>query len=172
MNGIYSCLIAISMYSRLPVPQVEWTDERMRHVMCFFPVVGVIEGLCLGGWFLLADRIWKLSLTATVLWGAAIPLLVTGGIHMDGFMDTMDALCSYGDREKKLQILKDPHLGAFAVISAITYMLLYTGALYEFGPKPATRTRSPTILITQAMDTVTNGVLESPIPRNTAPRRL
>ena len=39
-------------------------------------------------------------------------------------------------------------------------------------PKPATRTRSPTILITQAMDTVTNGVLESPIPRNTAPRRL
>ena len=62
----------------------------------------------------------------------AIPFLVTGGIHMDGFMDTMDAVHSYGDRTKKLEILKDPHLGAFAVICAAVYLLLYTGSMYEF----------------------------------------
>ena len=37
-----------------------------------------------------------------------IPVWVTGGIHLDGYADTCDALSSYGDREKKLEILKDP----------------------------------------------------------------
>lgn len=131
MNTMYSCLIAISMYSRLPVPQVEWTKERMGHVMCFFPIVGAIEGLLLAGWLALACWL-GLTPVMTVMWGAALPLLVTGGIHMDGFMDTMDAVCSWGDKEKMLEILKDPHLGAFAVISVIVYMLLYVGVLYEF----------------------------------------
>ena len=54
--------------------------------------------------------------------GLAIILLVTGGIHMDGYMDTMDALHSYGNREKKLEILKDSHIGAFAVIMTVLYV--------------------------------------------------
>ena len=54
-----------------------------------------------------------------------IPVLVTGGIHLDGYADTSDALSSYGDREKKLEILKDPHCGAFAVIRLCTYFLAY-----------------------------------------------
>ena len=45
-----------------------------------------------------------------------LPVLVTGGIHLDGFCDTADALASHQDTEKKLQILKDPHMGAFAAI--------------------------------------------------------
>lgn len=43
---------------------------------------------------------------------------------MDGFMDTMDALHSYGEREKKLEILKDPHAGAFAMIGIGGYLML------------------------------------------------
>lgn len=50
---------------------------------------------------------------------------------MDGFLDTMDAIHSYGDREKKLEILKDPHVGAFAVIGGGGYLLLYAAAAYE-----------------------------------------
>lgn len=50
-------------------------------------------------------------------------LLITGGIHIDGYMDTMDAVHSYGNREKKLEILKDSHIGAFAVIMLVTYVL-------------------------------------------------
>ena len=43
-------------------------------------------------------------------------MAVTGGFHIDGFMDTMDAFHSYKPREEKLAILKDSHIGAFAVI--------------------------------------------------------
>lgn len=63
--------------------------------------------------------------------GLAIILLVTGGIHMDGYMDTMDALHSYGSREKKLEILKDSHIGAFAVIMTVLYVLIAAGAYSE-----------------------------------------
>lgn len=52
-----------------------------------------------------------------------LPVLVNGGIHMDGFLDTMDALNSYGSREKKLEILKDSRTGAFAVIGFGLYLV-------------------------------------------------
>ena len=41
-------------------------------------------------------------------------------------------MSSYAERERRLEILKDPHLGAFAVICAAVYLLLYTGSMYEF----------------------------------------
>lgn len=132
MKGLYSCIIAISMYSRLPMPKVEWRKERMAYVMCCFPIVGLLEGAALALWFWLGMKLFRFTALFTALAGAAVPLLVTGGIHMDGFLDTMDALHSYGDRERKLNILKDPHIGAFAVIGMAVYMLIYTGILYEY----------------------------------------
>ena len=54
-----------------------------------------------------------------------MPVWVTGGIHLDGYADTCDALSSYGDTAKKLEILKDPHCGAFAVIRLCGYFAAY-----------------------------------------------
>lgn len=127
MKLFYGCIIALSMYSRIPLPRVEWKRERMEHVLCFFPLVGIVEGLAFGGWFWLGCRL-GFSELMTALWGTAIPILITGGIHMDGFLDTMDAIHSYGDKEKRLAIMKDPHTGAFAVIAAAVYFCLYAGA--------------------------------------------
>jgi adenosylcobinamide-GDP ribazoletransferase len=61
----------------------------------------------------------------------AVPVLITGGLHLDGFCDTSDALSSQKDREEKLRILKDPHVGAFAVIYTFTVLLLQFGAWYQ-----------------------------------------
>ena len=47
MNLLGSFLIALSMYSKIPVPQVEWTKERMKYAMCFFPLIGLITGAVL-----------------------------------------------------------------------------------------------------------------------------
>ena len=46
---LQSLVIALSMYSKIPMPRIEWTKENTRHVMCFFPVVGVITGICVWG---------------------------------------------------------------------------------------------------------------------------
>ena len=50
---------------------------------------------------------------------------------MDGFLDTVDAKSSYKSKEEKLQILKDPHTGAFAIISLCCYFLLCVGIFSE-----------------------------------------
>ena len=63
--------------------------------------------------------------------GTAIPLLVTGGFHVDGFLDTCDALHSYQPRDRKLEILKDSHIGAFAVIMLALYGLIFVGGFSE-----------------------------------------
>ena len=53
-----------------------------------------------------------------------IPILVTGGFHLDGYMDVKDALSSFADREKKLEILKDPNVGSFAIIGIISRIII------------------------------------------------
>lgn len=130
MNLLGSFVIAFSMYSKIPMPTVKWTKERMSYTMCFFPLIGVVIGELLLMFACLAEMTGMGILCFTLL-GTALPLLVTGGIHMDGFLDVTDARSSYAPREKKLEILKDPHTGAFAIIGFGIYMLLYAGTLSE-----------------------------------------
>lgn len=117
-----SFIIALSMYSKIPVPRVDWNEKNMKYAICFFPVVGVVAGMLEMG----IGRLLLQAGAGSLLFAAVmtlLPVLVTGGIHMDGFMDTLDALGSYGGREKKLEILKDPHAGAFAVLGLGCYLL-------------------------------------------------
>lgn len=126
----YSLIIAFSMYSKLPMPKVEWSTDNMRYVMCFFPLVGAAIGGVIHLWSRIAAdlSISHVFYTAVIV---LLPIILTGGIHMDGFMDTTDARCSYQPREKKLEILKDPNSGAFAVISCVGYYLLSYAVWYD-----------------------------------------
>ena len=126
--------IAFSTYSRIPMPQVEWSEENQKLCMCFFPLVGAVVGICLAAWLWLADFLGFGALMKGAF-GAVIPLLVTGGIHMDGFMDTCDAVASWQPREKRLEILKDTHTGAFAVIGCAAYLLCMAAIMGEMGAK-------------------------------------
>jgi len=118
------------MYSRIPVPQFAWKEEDMKYTFCFFPWVGAVIGGCIDIWNRLCG-IFQVGDFCRIVISMAIPLLVTGGFHVDGFMDTMDALHSYQPKERKLEILKDSHIGAFAVIMLVTYGLVWLGAFSE-----------------------------------------
>lgn len=124
MSVINSLLLAFSMFSRIPMPKVEWNEKNMRYMMACFPLVGLAVGLLVLGWgkFAAALKLTKVLFACGTL---LIPAAVTGGIHLDGFCDTVDALLSHAAPEKKRAILKDPHVGSFAVITACGYMLLY-----------------------------------------------
>lgn len=130
MKVIKSFCIAFSMYSIIPVPQFAWKEEDMKYVLCFFPWIGAVIGLCVAGWAWLCQRLC-VGTVCFSLAGTAIPLLITGGFHADGFMDTMDAFHSWREKEKKLEILKDSHIGAFAVIMLVLYYLIYLAAFSE-----------------------------------------
>ena len=123
MRYLRAVSMAFSMYSRLPMPWVRWSDDCRAWVLCAFPLVGAVLGLLLLAWSALADL---LTLTPQLRAAGAVllPLAYTGGIHMDGFCDTCDALASHQDRARKLEILKDSRVGAFAVLGCVSYLLL------------------------------------------------
>ena len=114
--------VAFGMFSAIPVPQPQWNERNMRYALCAFPLVGVVCALAFGVWGWAAA-----ALDLPVLLRAAgfclLPVWLTGGIHLDGYADTCDALASYGDRDKRLAILKDPHCGAFAVIRLCSWFV-------------------------------------------------
>jgi len=135
MKLLKSLGISVSAFSVIPVPRFDWSDENMRFSICFLPVVGMINGLLLFLWLLFCGRMG----TGNILFAAGatlIPLLLTGGIHMDGYCDCIDALSSRRDRNKMLEILKDPHIGAFAAMWCAAYLLAVFGVYSELGYTP------------------------------------
>lgn len=119
--------VAFAMFSKIPMPVADWKKENMKYMFCFFPFIGaVIGGLTaltayVGGRFGFEEDFLKILLVL-------IPVIVTGGIHVDGLLDTSDAMSSWQEREKRLEILKDSRAGAFAVITACVYFLSLYGA--------------------------------------------
>jgi len=120
MIVLQTVAVAFAMFSAVPVPQFNWTEKNMRYAMCAFPLIGVV----IGGLWCLCGAL-PLPMPAKAAGFCLIPVWVTGGIHLDGYADTCDALSSYGDTAKKLEILKDPHCGAFAVIRLCSYFIAY-----------------------------------------------
>ena len=128
MRILRTIAVTFAQYSRIPMPHFEWKEEDMKYSMSAFPCVGAVIGLIYVLVYILCCR-FAVPVTAAALLMSAVPVLVTGGFHIDGFMDVSDALSSYGSREEKLRILKDPHIGAFAVIRFALAGLIFTASV-------------------------------------------
>ena len=130
MRIIKSIIISISLYSRIPMPHFVWNEEDMRHAIDFLPFVGAVIGAILWAVYKIDESLFDIPNPALVLVFMAVPVMITGGFHMDGFMDVADAMNSYLPPERKLEIMKDPHIGAFAVIRLSLAGLIWGAALY------------------------------------------
>ncbi|MBQ8974941.1 MAG: adenosylcobinamide-GDP ribazoletransferase [Oscillospiraceae bacterium] len=119
------------MFCAIPCPCKLWDEEARPLMLVCFPVLGLLLG---GLWALLAFVLSKfaLGLFAAALM-AVLPFLLTGFIHLDGFMDCCDAILSRRDLEERQRIMKDSHTGAFAVICVVILMLVQTSAFSLFG---------------------------------------
>ena len=123
MHIYEAAVIAFAMFSAIPMPNIFWTEKNMRMSLCFFPMVGLLIGLLLWIWTLMCNRFAM----PEILRGAGlcmIPVILTGGIHLDGYADTWDALASHGGVDHCQRILKDPHIGTFAVIHLCGYFII------------------------------------------------
>lgn len=120
-----------SMFCALPVPGNFWDEDARPLMLLFLPLVGLEIGLL---WQGLAWLCGVLGLPALLsgLFLCLFPYLITGGIHLDGYMDVADAMGSCRDLEKRRAILKDPHIGSFAAL-ALGMALLSGFALLSQG---------------------------------------
>lgn len=122
-----SIAVAFSIYSIIPMPKFVWASEDMEYHLIFFPWVGGVTGLAEWFWMWIVRKA-GIGVPAFAAVGVVIPLLITGGFHMDGYLDTMDAVHSWKPEKEKLKIMEDPHIGAFAVVWAgILLLLSYVG---------------------------------------------
>ncbi len=138
MNLFRGIPAALSLYTRIPVKMKNWKDGDMRRAFAFFPLAGCLIGvLSVLAWLLCRRYELPVFFQTGILY--LIPLAVTGGLHADGFMDVEDAAGSWGDREKKLAILKDPHIGAFAVLGMIRHTVFCLAMISLWAEKAAIR---------------------------------
>ena len=107
-----------SMFCAIPCPWKVWDEQARGKMLLFLPLVGLEIGLI---WVILAQicRLFALPALVVGLILAVYPYLVTGFLHLDGFMDVTDAVKSWRDLERRREILKDSHVGSFAVINLV-----------------------------------------------------
>ena len=129
MRFIQGFFMSFGMFCAIPCPYRPWNEKARNLMVSFLPVVGLVIGIL---WYLLYLAVEKLGLPLQLQTACLMlyPFLVTGFIHLDGYMDTSDAILSRRPLEEKLRILKDPHTGAFAVISlAVLFIICFASVL-------------------------------------------
>jgi adenosylcobinamide-GDP ribazoletransferase len=124
---IDSLLAALAFYTIVPLPPT-W-QLNFQRIARFAPFIGVLIGGILGmlDWALLLLKMPVLTRSAVVV---AAWVWLTGGLHLDGAMDTADGLATLED-DRRLQIMRDSRVGAFGAIAAIIILLLKTVALSD-----------------------------------------
>lgn len=128
-NLINGFIMALSMFTIIPVPYKAWKDEAVRHMMKLYPLVGIFVGVINYVVFRLIEYINLSTILISAL-TMVTPFIITGMLHLDGFMDVCDALLSRRDKKEKVRILKDPNTGAFSVISLGILFIIDFAATY------------------------------------------
>lgn len=114
------------------VKQTIWTEESFGKSVKYFPAVGAVLGICYAvPLFILAKVTGGAFPLFTGAAGFFLTVILTGGIHCDGLMDSADGLFSGRERAKMLEIMKDSRAGAFGVVSLVTVAALEIAALAE-----------------------------------------
>lgn len=127
---IKSFMLAFSKYSLGPKARFKEDKESAKFILLFVPLIGAIIGgiiyICSLGWPYLCNYALLPAVVCVIL-----PIIVSGGGHLEGFIKTVDALCAHKSREKKMEILADSHGGYFAIIVGLSYYLLDIGIWSE-----------------------------------------
>ena len=124
-----------SMFCAIPCPWHIWDEEARDKMLLFLPFVGLEIGAIWAGFAYLA-RLMGLPALVTGVILCACPFVLSGFIHLDGFLDVTDAVGSCRDLQRRREILKDPHVGSFAVIGCVLLMLAQF-ALFASAPDDA-----------------------------------
>jgi len=121
--------MSFGMFCAIPQPFHLWDARSVNLVLPCLPLVGLLIGVLWWGIakLLMLSGIHIMLASAVV---ALVPFFASGFLHLDGYMDTSDAVLSCRPLEDKLRILKDPHTGAFAAIMLAALFVLQFAATY------------------------------------------
>ncbi len=113
--------LSVGFLTIIPMPAVPLAPAVAGRAAVLFPAVGALIGLLLGGLGLALDRFLPPGPVAALLIAAAA--LVTGGLHLDGLMDTADGLAGGRSLARRLEIMRDSRVGAWGAIAGALAIL-------------------------------------------------
>ena len=111
-----------SMFCAIPSPWRIWEEKARPLMLLFLPALGLELGTIWYGLGWLATH-FHVPAPVIALVLCVYPYAVTGAIHLDGFMDVVDAVRSCAGKERRREILKDSHVGSFAVVGCVVLFL-------------------------------------------------
>lgn len=136
-NGIIDFVTGIQFLTRIPiVSQSEWSEESFRRSVKFFPMIGGIIGLLLFGFIYIMQQFWGsgLPLHFMSIGVIILEIFITGGLHCDGLMDTVDGVFSGRPRAQMLEIMKDSRVGAFGAMAFSLLILVKYSLIMDIEP--------------------------------------
>jgi len=129
---LYGFILNLQFLSIIPFPkEVPMEKKNIERAVQTFPVLGLIQGIIFAGSFYLLIEWTHLSALAIafIIW--LLCIILTGGLHLDGWMDSSDAYFSYRNKEDRLRIMEDANIGAFGVLSVIVLLAARFLFIYE-----------------------------------------
>lgn len=129
MKYVTAFFMAWGNFFAVPCPCKLWDNNLRRLQLVFFPLIGILMGVL---WYLLYRGMDLINIPLQLQAAAMTiyPFAISGFIHLDGFMDCCDAIMSRRELEERQRILKDSHVGAFAVISVVILFLVFYSAMW------------------------------------------
>lgn len=119
----HAAAAAFQFLSRFPVKmQIDFVPPLLRESVVYYPLVGAAIGLCV--WLVAALSGALLPAFPAAVLTLTVWVWLTGGLHLDGWMDTADGLLSYRSRERMLEIMKDSRVGAMGVIACVLLLMM------------------------------------------------
>jgi adenosylcobinamide-GDP ribazoletransferase len=115
-----------------------WPRMRVRHPedlggsMAFYPIVGAALGSAMVGVYFVGSEVFPDAVLRPAL--VVLLIILTGGLHLDGFADVCDGFYAGKSKDEALRIMKDPHLGTMAVVGIIGVLTMKVVLLSHLPP--------------------------------------
>ena len=119
----------LQFMTRIPINIDTGFDEEFHKTITYFPLVGLVLGILIYIIGLISGIFFDSFITSIIVTLALV--ILTGGLHIDGLGDTFDAIYSYRDKERMLEIMKDSRLGTNSLLAVMFLILLKIGLIYS-----------------------------------------
>ncbi|MDQ0163095.1 adenosylcobinamide-GDP ribazoletransferase [Bacillus alveayuensis] len=126
-------LLSIQFFSVIPIrKEISIDKKRLKNAILTFPLLGAAIGISASLFLWVFYSFTPLSQFAISILFFFYFIFITGGIHLDGWTDTSDAYFSYRDQTRRLEIMKDPRVGTFGVLSLLSLLMFRFLFIFEF----------------------------------------
>lgn len=131
-NSLSGLILSFQFFTSLPIQkQLPMNRKSVTAMYMTMPILGLLMGCTAAILIFINEHFLQFSSLLLAVCIVVANIVMTGGLHLDGWMDTGDAYFSYQVQERRLEILEDSRIGAFGAISLVVLILLKIAFIYE-----------------------------------------